>query len=164
MQRIAIGLAVGVAAWVGSALQAEAQVTITPIDPVCIHTGATTTTYTATVSNISTIFTFNLTVSLNGVQQCFASQLVAHTGTSANVTFNIDFTQWLPPYAAVKGDVINFHAQVKVGFFQKATNDYPITVTDPTSWIEGSGTRVLASQQCVLPQLETVDRDRREWA
>lgn len=163
MRRVAIGLAAGVAIWVGSAVAAEAQVTITPEGPLAIYTGATSTTYSATVSNVPTAFTFYLYVSLNGVQQWSTSTLVIHTGTSANVSILVDFSQWNPPYTAAKGDVIDFYAKVKVGPFWKATNDDPITVTDPTTLNSDSGMR-LESRESVLAKVEAVDRDRREWA
>jgi hypothetical protein len=164
MRRIAIGFVMGVAVWVGSALSAEAQVIITPTGPLAINTGATSTTYTATISNVPTSFFFYLWVYVNGVQQESIYFLVVHTGTSANVQIPIDFSQWNPPYVAVKGDVIDFYSKVKVTLFWKASNDDPITVTDPTSWKEGSGTTTLESREGLCAKLEAVDRDRREWA
>lgn len=51
MRRIAIGLAVGVAVFVGSAVAAEAQVIqIDPIGPTSVTPSTTQTTYSATVT------------------------------------------------------------------------------------------------------------------
>ena len=164
MQRIAIGLAVGLAAWFGSTLQAEAQGTILPGGPTCINTGATSTTYTATVSNIPQAFYFYLTVSVNGTPQYYTSIRVSHTGTSANVNIPVSFIAWNPPYTAAKGDVIDFSTEVKVGGIIKATNDYSVTVTDPISWNGDWGTKVPEGREIIVASLRAMDRDRREWA
>jgi hypothetical protein len=51
MRRVAIGLAVGVAVWVGSAVAAEAQtIQITPIGPTALKTSDTQTIYSASVT------------------------------------------------------------------------------------------------------------------
>lgn len=50
MRRIGMGLAAGVAVWLGSAVIAEAQSpTITPTGPLCVTAGATSSTFTASI-------------------------------------------------------------------------------------------------------------------
>jgi hypothetical protein len=51
MRRTAIGLAVGMAVWVGSAVAAEAQVIITPNGPLAVNAGDPSTTFTADVTS-----------------------------------------------------------------------------------------------------------------
>jgi len=76
MRRIAIGLVVGVAAWVGSAVAAEAQVIqIEPFSPTSVTPSTTSVTYQANVTpNSTNTYWIQVSVYVNGVYQFTTSQ------------------------------------------------------------------------------------------
>ncbi len=76
MRRIAIGLVVGIGAWVGSAVAAEAQVIqIDPIGPTSVTPGQTATTYQANVTpNSTNIYYIQVAVYVNGIYKFTTTQ------------------------------------------------------------------------------------------
>lgn len=154
MKRMVLGVAVGLAAWFGSALAAEAQ-TITPTGPTCIYTGATGATYTA-----DTVIPY---------LHDFSVQVYVYRGTNANPIFSVEVfvtnptslmntisatASWNP--GAITGEKFKFKANLIFNGQSYPAVDKTVTVTRPTTYLEPSRTLEFAC--------EVVDRDRRREA
>jgi hypothetical protein len=152
MQRIAIGAVAGLGIWFGSALVAEAQ-GITPTGPLCVTSGATSSTYTATV-NIPTSMTFvvRLWVYKNGVLDHYSSNIIPNPGTTVYpFSKYVDMSSWIPS----TGDTLVYKAQL---VYNKQTYNAPdwtvvVTGTRPSKPGYSVGSSSLA--------LQSIDRDRR---
>ena len=130
MRRVAIGLAVGIAAWFGSAAAAEAQVIIIgPTAPTAIHPSDTSTTYKANITPGST--------SLIDVQlKVYVNSEANPRYTSTISLLSITGTKLYQKVVSLSGwnlhanDVVRFHLECwwdPTG--QLTANDYPVTVT-----------------------------------
>lgn len=152
MRRIAIGVTTGLAIWFGSALAAEAQ-QITPTGPLSVTAGATSSTYTATIT-IPTPMTFavRLWVYKNGVLEHFSNIYVPNPGTTTYYYSKfVDMSTW----GLVAGDSLNYVA--KLSYNKVVTNapDWPITV---------QGTRPSSKpsyRKAAGLTLQSIERDRR---
>ena len=150
MRRIAVGMAVGLAAWFGSALTAEAQ-QITPTGPLLVYAGSSSTTYTATITYPSSMnFCVKFWVYKNGVEVHYSSTTVPNPGTlTYYFSKPLDTSTW----NLQAGNLLTFRAQLLYNRNTYNFDDYNLTVlsTRPSkTWQKSSG---LA--------LQAVDRDRR---
>jgi hypothetical protein len=150
MRRIAVGMTVGLAVWFGSAVAAEAQ-WIQPTGPLSVVSGATSSTFTATVS-IPTPMNFAVKVSVykNGVLQHCTTTSVPNPGTNTYYFSKvIDMTVWAPS----SGDTILYVGQLLYNRVTYTGADWTIIVppTRPSKTYQKSGSLALQS----------VDRDRR---
>ena len=150
MRRTVIGATAGLAIWFGSALAVEAQ-QITPTGPLSVLSGATSSTYTATVTIPTPMnFAVKLWVYKNGVLQHCSQTFVPNPGTSTYYFSKpVDMTTWAP----APGDTLLYVGQL---LYNKATYnalDWTVIVppTRPSKTYQKSGTLALKS----------VDRDRR---
>lgn len=109
MRRLAIGLAVGVAVFVGSAVAAEAQVIqIDPIGPTSVTAGQTGTQYQANVTpNSTNLYYIQVSVYVNGVYRFTTSQNSYITIGTKLYKKNISLTS----LNLQAGDQINFKCQ-----------------------------------------------------
>ena len=132
MRRIAIGLAAGLAVWVGSALAAEAQqIQIGPLAPGAgtIHPSTTSTQYKANITPGSTaLVDIQLKVYVNSESTPrFVSGV---TLLSISGTYLYKKTVSLSGWNLQTGDVLRFHLECwwdPTG--QLSSNDYNVTVT-----------------------------------
>lgn len=130
MRRTAIGLAAGVAIWVGSAVAAEAQtIQIQPVGPTAISTTSTNTTYCGTITPGSTAW---IDVQL----KVFVNQESTPRYTSAVSMYTILGTYGyskkfsLSGWGLHSGDVVRFHLECwwdPNG--QVSSSNYSVTVT-----------------------------------
>jgi hypothetical protein len=150
MRRIVIGATVGLAIWFGSALAVEAQ-QITPTGPLSVIAGATSSTYTATIT-VPTPMTFavKLTVYKNGIAQHASQIYIPNPGTTTyNFSKFVDMTTWAPN----SGDTLVYAAQLLYNRCIYYAPDWTVIVspTRPSKTYQKSGSLALTS----------VDRDRR---
>ena len=132
MRRIAIGLAAGVAIWVGSAVAAEAQVIIIgPLAPGAgtIHPSSTSTQYKANVTPGSTaLVDIQLKVYVNSESTPRWTSSIL--GISITGTYLYKKTVSLSGWNLQTGDVLRFHLDCwwdPTG--QLSSHDYNVTVT-----------------------------------
>jgi hypothetical protein len=137
-----------VAIWIGSALAAEAQ-QITPTGPLSVNPG-TTSTYTGNVYLPNPcVYVVRLWVYRAGIEIHYSLTLCSNPGV-----VNSTFTKLVTFGAAVNsGDVLTYHATMKVGTTTYTAQDWTVTVggTRPSKTLQKSSTLALQS----------VDRDRR---
>ena len=152
MQRIAIGILVGLAAWFGSALAAEAQ-TIQPTGPLAVISGSTTSTYTATVTlTAPSLIKVRLWVYRNGTQFHYSETFVPNNGTTT-VNFSKPVSHSL---GCNTGDTFKYSAKLIVAGQTITAADWIVTVT-------GTRPATKPTQVEKRPELalQNVDRDRR---
>ena len=130
MRRIGIGLAAGVAIWVGSAMAAEAQtIQIQPIGPTAMYTSSSNTTYQA-------MLTPGLALPIDVQLKVYVNQETTPRYTSNILFLNITGTYGYSKKCSLagwnlhSGDVVRFHLECwwdPTG--QMTSNDYSVTVT-----------------------------------
>jgi hypothetical protein len=128
MRRIGMGMAAGLAIWFGSAVIAEAQVpTNTTTGPLSVTAGATSSTYTSTVTlTTPATFVIKLWVYKNSVQQHYSQTLVPNPGTTTyNFSKLVDMSAWSPS----KDDVLVYSARLCVGGQNYDSTPWTVTVT-----------------------------------
>jgi len=156
MKRTAIGAVVGLAAWFGSALAAEAQ-QITPTGPMAINTGSTGATYTANIT-LLTLQDYGVQLSVfrgNNQSPCFYGEFWFYSPTSLNNVFS-QAVNWAP--MALTGEKFTFKANLLLSdpILTIPAINWLKYVTRPTTYLEPSKTLDLA--------FEAIDRDRRHEA
>lgn len=150
MMRIAMGAVTVLSVWFGSALAAEAQ-QITPTGPMSLVGGATSGTYTGTITlPYASYFYVRINIYQNGVNIHTSYNYVPNPGTTTynfvkNCTFNT---------AAQSGAQINIQScLVFAGRNYNGTQiNFTVSQTRPTS---------KTAQKTALLALQGVDRDRR---
>lgn len=112
---------------------AEAQV-INGNGPTVVAAGATSSTYTATVTlETSCSFTVKLKVFKNGVQKFFSSTYVPNPGTTTYAFSKyVSMTTW-PPAA---GDSLDYEGQLWIGGVLQSTHHWYVTVSGGTTFLE----------------------------
>ncbi len=150
MRRVAAGVVVGVAVWLGSALAAEAQIDITPTGPTAVYDTDTSSTYTATVY-CSKSFYFRLKVYLNGILKHDSTRFIVNSGPVYYFAKVVDMTGW----GHQAGDTLIYRGRARIwasGIFDE--EDWVVTVShETTHLVPGRNTRHLEW-----------DREREEWA
>ena len=157
MQRIAIGVIVGLAAWFGSTLAAEAQSTITSTGPLAIHTGDTTGTYTANIT-LLTLQDYHVQLSVyrgSSGTPFHTSDTWFYSPTSLTNTFS-KLVTWSPQ--AFLGNKFTFKAKLLLTNPVQTINaaDWVVITTNPGTYLMPSGPSDLA--------FDAIDRDRRHEA
>lgn len=155
MRRIGMGMATGLAVWLGSAVMAEAQgPAITPTGPLSVVAGATTSTYTADVYlPVPCGYRVRLWI-YNGINAVHMSETVVPNPGVSNTTFS-KFANHAAPNA---GDVFTYKAKIKVGTIWYDAADWAITIsgTRPSTKPSYQKSKALALQS------QATDRRREE--
>ena len=132
MSRIAIGLAVGVAVWVGSAVAAEAQpIQIDPLAPAqgTVTTASTGTTYKANITpGLPALFDVQLKVYVNSEGTPRYTSNITLTSSTGVYLYKKSLS--LSGWNLHVGDILKFHLECwwdPTG--QLSSNDYLVTVT-----------------------------------
>ena len=150
MRRMAIGTVAGVAIWIGSAVAAEAQ-GITPTGPTKVLGGSTCSTFTAGINLPDPCaYVARLWVYRAGIEIHYSQTLCANPGV-----VNSTFTKVAVFSTTVNsGDVLTYHAMIKVGSTWYTGQDWVVTVT---------ATRPPSQtyQKSTSLALQSVERDRR---
>jgi len=152
MKRMVMGAVAGLAVWFGSALAAEAQ-QITPTGPLNISAGATSATFTGTVSlPYASYFYIKINVLQNGQNIHTSNTFVPNPGTTIyNFSKLCSFS-----VSAQGGATITFQSCVVFAGKPYQAPDWNVVVqgTRPSSKsTSAKGNNAMA--------LQTVDRDRR---
>lgn len=135
MARRTMGVVGGLAVFLGAALAAEAQVSITPTGPTALYTTDTTETYTATVTT-NYNFTFYLTVYNGTTSEYSNSWFIYNSGPSYPFQSpSLNCTGW----NMQAGDVFNFYTRAMLSLRVGVQSNYYLTVQNPTSMAPGGG-------------------------
>jgi len=130
MRRLAIGLAVGVAVFVGSAAAAEAQVIqIDPIGPTSVTPSQSSATYKANITpGLALLFDIQLKVYVNSETNPRYTSFVTQMTSTGVYLYSKRLT--LTGWNLQSGDVLKFHLDCwwdPTG--QLSSNNYFVTVT-----------------------------------
>lgn len=154
MQRLAIGVTVAAAIWLGGALAAEAQVIIEPTGPLAVTNTDTSSTYTANVTAPSDFWVW-LRVYLNGTLKHDTKTRITWSGGTYSFSKLVDMANW----GHQVGDTLLYRgkAWLASNMGMNDQEDWTILVTQGITYAEPPRSR--ASSELVV-----ADRDRRTWA
>ncbi len=167
MRRIAIGMVVGLATWLGSGLVAMAQTpTIQPSGPSCVHVGDSSANLTATINLVTPSACYVYYSVLNGTTPVDpgASYFVPKQGTTINFSHSIPTALWNMHV----GDTMHIVVRLKVGI-----TFYPATYGGPAPNLPNDSCAVLGTRPTKSTTvekkpgrlaMEAIDRDRRREA
>jgi hypothetical protein len=147
MRKIAVGTAAGIVAWLGVALNAQAQADIEPTGPQLVVRTQTSSTYTAVVT-CNYNFTLLLRVYKNGVQKHYSNTFCANSGPTYNFSKVVNMSGW----GLNVGDTLVYRGRVTVGGVYDQ-EDWTVIVSGSTTYLEPG-----------RPWERLLDRDREEWA
>ena len=153
MRRYVIGSVIGLAAFLGSALAAEAQVDVNGTGPVSVHFYDSESLYEATVTT-DLNFWFHLRVFLNGDTKHYSRTLVIQSGPSYEFS---KLVQGMNNWGMAVDDTLLYRGTA-IGQGAGDTDDWTVTVEeDPITRHE------LDHHVDPLPETP-IDRHRRFWA
>lgn len=150
MRARAVGVCLGLALGIMSAITAEAQVSVTPSGPTALYVTDTQSTYTATVTtNYS--FWFHLFILKNGTQVGAGCWYIVQSGPSYNFQATLQTSSW----GLAVGADFNYRGRAMLSATYGTQTDWHVTCTNPSTMAPPAGNSYLAA--------EALPPDRRGW-
>lgn len=158
MRRYAIGIMAGMGVFLGAAVAAEAQITITGTGPLAVYHTDSQSTYTATVTWTGSFY-FKLWVYRNGVQKYVSSQ---YQYSSPGVYNLSQLVSGMNTWGMVAGDTLKYRGKAWWGT-STDLDDWFVTVSQGTSKLmPGKDGPILPYREELLAEITR--REEREWA